>query len=495
MNKSPEVNIKSRFKERDYYKSTLGESYKLLPFRFINLYGNQYVLTNEVGEYVVLNRNTLESFVKKMLPSDSEDYNNLKSKHFLLDSNSNVPIELLALKYRTKSFPISHFTSLHMFVVTLRCEHSCPYCQVSRQSDDRLSYDMSQETADRAIDFTFQSPSPYIKIEFQGGEPLLNFELIQYIVLKAEERNKVECRHLQFVIATNLALINEGILSFCLEHDIYISTSLDGPKELHNLNRPRPGKNSYELAIEGINKVRSILGPDKVSALMTTTNRSLKLVKEIIDEYLSQNFYSIFLRPLSPYGFAIKTKAFYSYQTEEWLNFYKTGLDYIIEINRNGIFFIEQYAAVIISKMLSPLGNTYVDLQSPAGIGINCIVFNYDGDVYASDESRMLAEMGDKTFCLGSLHTESYKDIMLSNSLLDPIEQSIVESAPMCNNCGFMPYCGSDPVYHHATQGDYLGNKTISGFCMKNMSIFRHLISLMEQDKKVKDIFRSWIRV
>ncbi len=382
-----------------------------------------------------------------------------------------------------------------MFVVTLRCEHSCPYCQVSRQSDDRIAYDMSTETADRAIDFTFRGPSRYIKIEFQGGEPLLNFDLVEYIVWKAEERNNVEGRNLQFVIATNLALVNDEILKFCQEHDIYISTSLDGPRELHNMNRPRPGKNSYELTIEGINRVRSALGPDKISALMTTTSRSLTLAKEIIDEYIKQNFNSIFLRPLSPYGFAIKTKAFYSYQTDEWLDFYKTGLDYIIDINKKGCFFMEQYASIVLNKMLSPLGNTYVDLQSPSGIGINCIVFNYDGDVYASDESRMLNEMGDKSFRIGSLHSDTYEDIMLSDSLLDPIEQSIVESAPMCSDCGFMPYCGSDPVYHYATQGDYLGNKALSGFCKKNMFMFRYLISLMEEDRETRDIFRRWIRI
>jgi len=228
---------------------------------------------------------------------------------------------------------------------------------------------------------------------------------------------------------------------------------------------------------------------------MTTTQRSLPQVKEIIDEYLRQKFNSIFLRPISPYGFAMRTKTFHSYQMDEWLKFYKLGLDYIIEINKSGLFFIEQYAAIILNKILSPLGNTYVDLQSPSGIGINCIVFNYDGNVYASDESRMLKEMGDEKFCIGNLYTDSYRDIMLSDSLLDPIEQTILESSPMCNDCAFLPYCGSDPVYHYATQGDYVGNKLISGFCKKNMSIFRYLISLMEQDRETAAIFRSWIRI
>jgi uncharacterized protein len=141
---------------------------------------------------------------------------------------------------------------LHMFVVSLRCNHTCKYCQVSRQSEDRAAFDMTEEIADRAIDFTFRSPSRSIKIEFQGGEPLLNFPLIKYIVVKAKERNLVERRNLAFVVTTNLSPITDEILAFCQEHDIYISCSLDGPEDLHNANRPKEGNNSYRLTLEGI---------------------------------------------------------------------------------------------------------------------------------------------------------------------------------------------------------------------------------------------------
>ena len=68
--------------------------------------------------------------------------------------------------------------------------------------------------------------------------------------------NLTERRDLQFVIATNLAVITDEILEFCRDHDILISTSLDGPSDLHNANRPRPGNDSYERAIAGISRVR-----------------------------------------------------------------------------------------------------------------------------------------------------------------------------------------------------------------------------------------------
>ena len=99
----------------------------------------------------------------------------------------------------------------------------------------------------------------------------------------------------------------------------------------------------------------------------------------------------------------------------------------------------------------------YVDLTSPAGIGLGALVYNYDGDVYASDEGRMLAEMNDHTFRLGNVHHSSYRDIMLSEQLLQPLQESLTLSAPMCSTCAFEPYCGADPVFHHTTMGDFAG--------------------------------------
>ena len=76
-------------------------------------------------------------------------------------------------------------------------------------------------------------------------------------------------------------------------------------------------------------------------------------------------------------------------------------MDYILEINRSGHYFSEYYSATILKKILTFTDPGYVDLRSPAGIGIGGIVYNYDGKIFASDEGRMLAEMGDTTFEIG----------------------------------------------------------------------------------------------
>jgi len=488
----------SKFQPLNFYnggqRSDPISEYTLLPFRFSELDDSRYVVTNIAGEYLIVGKLELHSFANHTLQSTSPLYIDLRARHFLTDAQSQMAPDLLAIKLRTRNERIADFTSLHIFVVTLRCEHSCPYCQVSRQSEDKGTFDMSVAHANASLALAMRSPTKNLKIEFQGGESLLNFELIQHIVEEAMRINKSlpSVKNIGFVIATNLAVVTNEILDFCKLHDVVISTSLDGPKELHNKNRPRSGHDSYQRAIAGIALARDVLGRDKVSALMTTTEVGLNQVEEIIDEYIDQNFNGIFLRPLSPYGFAIKTKFYRAYNTQRWLDFYIKGIEYIIELNRQGVEFREHYAATILTKMLTSSDPGYVDLMSPAGIGIGAVVYNYDGSVYASDEARMLAEMGDHKFKLGHVLENTYEEIFLNETMLEALEDSFAQSAPMCTDCAYEPFCGSDPVFHWGQHGDLVGRKPDSEFCQRNMSIFKYLIDRMESDKFVRKLFMKW---
>jgi His-Xaa-Ser system radical SAM maturase HxsB len=453
---------------------------------------DRVLATNLVGEHVFLTASEFAQLAEGQLPPDSPLVRRLRAKHLIRLAGESLPLELLALKTRTRYECLPSFTGLHMLVVTLRCEHSCPYCQVSRRSVDSERYDMSEEVARLSVEMAFKSPSPVIKIEFQGGEPLLNFERIQQVVELAEAMNGHHQKELVFVIATNLALLDDEVIEFADDHGIYFSTSLDGPRDLHNRNRPRPSCDSWERAIAGIRRVQEELGRDRVSALMTTTAASLERATDIVDAYVAAGLRDIFFRPMSAYGFAVKTKSHLAYDTERWLRFYETGLRYILDLNAAGVPMAEQYAAIILKKMLAGGDPGFVDLTSPSGLGIGALVYNYDGDVYASDEGRMLAEMGDKTFRLGNLFHDSYEVIMLSEALCAPLEQSFTLSAPMCSDCAFEPYCGADPVHHHAATGDYVGRKPVSDFCKRNRGIARLLLELYEQDAFARETFMRW---
>ena len=481
------------FRERSDFSSAHDFPYSFLPFRFLDFEGRK-LLTNEVGEHLILDGQSFSLFTSGQLSRESPEYEDLKAKHFLSDSASTLPVEMLATKYRTKRNFLSGFTRLHIFVVTLRCDHSCHYCQVSRVSPDRLQFDMSVEAANRSLDLVFRSPAPSLTLEFQGGEPLLNFELIVHVVQEAKRRNALANKALQFVITTNLALLTDDILEFCRANDVLISTSLDGPEFIHNANRPRPGANSHELAVRGIQRAREALGQDRVAALMTTSKLSLDHPEAIVDEYLRQGFDQIVLRPISPYGFALRTQHKTGYETDRYLRFYERALEHIVELNRQGTLMSEGFAQLLLTKILTPFATGYVDLQSPAGAGISAVVYNYDGDVYVSDEARMLAQTGDQAFRMGSVHHDSYETLFGGELLRTLVTASCVEALPGCSDCALHTFCGSDPVENYATQGSIFGHQPTSNFCKRNMHIIKLLLKMLHGDDPfVKRLFWSWV--
>ena len=269
---------------------------QLLPLRFERLYPNRYLVANLVGDALLVSADELDRITSLNLTAGDGLYERAFTKLLIARKGQRSQLQLLALRLRSRMAFLREATALHLFVVTLRCEHSCPYCQVSRRSGDRGRYDMSEETAMRALRVALSAPPKNIKIEFQGGEPLLNFELIRIIVEEAKRRSEVAGKKVEFVITTNLALMTEDILAFCRDHSILISTSLDGPADLHNRNRPRPGGNSHALAEAGIRRAQEVLGKDRVGALMTTTEASLGRVEDIVDEYVRLGLDGIFLR-------------------------------------------------------------------------------------------------------------------------------------------------------------------------------------------------------
>ena len=462
-----------------------------LPFRFERLSDDEVFVSNVAGEWLLLSDAEFLQ-LQSLSFDDPELRRKLAARHFLTSGDRSVDRRLLALKLATRMRRMTELTGLHIFVVTLRCEHACEYCQVSRKNSASTEFDMSIDDAMKALDIVFQSPGRNLKIEFQGGESLLNFPLIQSIVLEAKQRNSDGARDLRFVIASNLVPLTDEILDFAKEHSIYFSTSLDGPPELHNANRARPGRNSHELAVAGIRRARETLGPDSVSALMTTTTRSLTQPEAIIDEYVNHGLNEVFLRFLSPYGFAVRKGSRKKYDNQAWLNFYERGLRYIIQLNKSGTPITEVLASIYLRKLLTNDPGGYVDLATPTGAGLGALVYNYDGDVYASDEGRMLREMGDFSFKLGSVREDSYKDLILSDTLLDAVEASFAPSNPMCSECALEPFCGSDPVLHHTTQGDMTGFKPLSEFCDRTMTIIPMLLRLYREDRYCRDLFLRW---
>ena len=470
-------------------------TYLVLPINFQVFDNENLFITNDAGEYYFLKIKDFDSLLSYNLEMGDSIYQDLKSKQFVADSDFSLPIELLATKYRTKNSYLLDFTSLHMMVVTVRCNHDCKYCQVSSVSEDAHKFDMSPETAERIVDIIFCSPSKQIKIEFQGGEPLINWKTIKKTVEYAEIINKRENKKLEFVICTNLSIINDEQLNFIREHDIYISTSLDGGKKLHDENRKlRISGSSYDLLMEKLDLTRKYISNDKISALLTITNTNIDSIREIIDEYIRIGFNGIFFRALNPYGSAHNDLKQLGYPINKFLKAYETGLDYIIELNSRGKFFIEYYTALLLKRILTPFSTGFVDLQSPSGAGISGVIYDYNGDVYPADEARMLARMGNTYFKMGNVFEQSYLEIFYGKVIKEIVKKSILDLMPCCFSCVYKPYCGADPIRNYLETNDIYGHRPTSDFCKKHNGIFKIIFKkLLENDPDVINVFWSWV--
>ncbi len=462
--------------------------YYLLPFDFTEISGKE-VLVNELGDMIISPKGTAQKIVDRTLPKD-DLYKSLVSNFFISEQILPPLMEVYAERLREKKRFLESWTGLHIFVLTLRCNQNCVYCQASSQNEESKGCTMSKETMVKGVELMFRSPSDSITMEFQGGEPSLVPEIIEYGIQLAEEKNKEAKKDISYVLCTNSIHLTDRMLDICKRYGVVISTSLDGPAFLHNSNRGK--KDSYEKVVAGIAKGREAVGPDKVSALMTSAVEVLNHPIEIVDEYVKLGFHAMFLRALNPYGLATHNDDWSEY-TNRFIEFYKTAFEHIIDLNKNGTYFVEEFAAIILRKMLTPYCTGFVDLQSPAGVINSVLIYNYDGGVYCSDESRMLAEFNDYTFRLGSVNNR-YEDLVFGKKAKEIANVWANEALAGCSDCALKQYCGADPVRNYSTQADMYGNRATSLLCRKNKAIIEYLISLIiERHDEVMPIFRSWL--
>jgi His-Xaa-Ser system radical SAM maturase HxsB len=468
-------------------------------FRFREVAG-RYLLTNQEGSYAVLTPEQFKTFAEGTLARDSELYHSLAEKNFI---RAEFDVQRAAERLRRRKSFLHYGPNLHVLVVTLRCNETCVYCHASRANMDAVHTDMTRETAEKAIDLILQSTSPGITIEFQGGEPLVNFPVVQHAIQYALEQNKRVGKQLEFTMVSNLAMMDEEKLRFLLAHKVQICTSIDGPEHLHDKQRKLPGLSAHKAAshwIGRINQAYGEMGLDTslyhVEALLTTTRETLPQWKAVVDTYVSLGCRALFLRPIDPFGFADRTGPRVEYPRAEYLEFYRQAVDYMLELNKQGVQILERYASIFLTKILSGEDPNFLDIRNPVGAGIGQLAYNYDGSICTCDEGRMLYEMGDKTFLIGNVHTSSYRELMGHETIRAVNIASNLDAQPDCVNCAYNPYCGTVPVHSHKSQGTLFGRMRESTLCAVHKGIQDYLFGkLIEGDPATLEILHRWTTV
>jgi len=389
---------------------------------------------------------------------------------------------------------------LHILVMTLRCNHKCLYCQSSAVgAAGGGKTDMSRAVARRSVDFALKSTNPSITIEFQGGEPLLNWDALRDAVLYARRRGRELGREVRLALVSNFSLMTEEKARFLVENEVSVCTSLDGPAGLHNRNRVFTGGNSHSETARWLKYFSERAAkqvPDyktfNPSALLTVSRFSLGREKEIVDEYVRRGLQDIFVRPLAPIGFAKKLWPSIGYTAAEFARFYRNTLAYILKLNAAGKKLRERHAVIMLEKIVNGADPGYLDMRCPCGAAIGQLAYNYNGDLYTCDEGRMVGWEGDDLFKVGNVLKDSYRKVMLAPAARACAAASNLELQPQCSRCAYKPFCGVCPVYNYETQGSLWGDMPSNGRCALSMGMFDALFALLAKPASAK-ILKGWV--
>ena len=165
------------------------------------------------------------------------------------------------------------------------CNLNCSYCFASqgRYQGDRAL--MSFEVGKRAMDFLIENSGTRrnLEVDFFGGEPLMNWDVVKQVVAYAREQEKLHDKNFRFTLTTNGVLLNDEIMEFCNKEMANVVLSIDGRKEVHDKMRPfRKGAGSYDLIVPKFQKFAESRHQDKYYVRGTFTHYNPDFAADVL---------------------------------------------------------------------------------------------------------------------------------------------------------------------------------------------------------------------
>ncbi|MBA4045695.1 MAG: His-Xaa-Ser system radical SAM maturase HxsB [Erythrobacter sp.] len=373
-----------------------------------------------------------------------------------------------------------------ILVPTLRCNLACSYCQVSRAALGARQHDWSDETLGHVLDLVSGLRARAVKIEFQGGEPTLRPDLIAKVI--AAVPPGVDAL---FVICTNLQTIDDTILAIFDRDDVLISTSLDGPLELHA--RQRSDTEQTRRFAENFRFLLDRYGPNKISALPTVDPSHPPRPADLVDAFAAFGMRSIYLRPINFQGFARKNHSAAREIGEAWSDYHRSFIRYLVERNwqDRGRVFEETYFSLILRRIFRPGSNRHVDLRNPNPMGQDYIVIDHDGTAYPTDEARMLTRAGIIDLSIGDVASgwQTEKRAALNAA-------STNDGDPACETCAYKPFCGRDIVDDISRYGTTSLPRHETEFCRRHLALFDFAFEMIHSDSdKTRYSLGHWLNL
>lgn len=180
------------------------------------------------------------------------------------------------------------------------CNLNCSYCFASqgKYHGDRAL--MSFEVGKRALDFLIENSGSRtnLEVDFFGGEPLMNFDVVKQLVAYARSIEKEKKKNFRFTLTTNGVLIDDDVIDFANREMSNVVLSLDGRKEVHDRYRvDYAGKGSWEKIVPKFQKLVTARGGKNYYMRGTFTHANPDFVKDI-EEMLALGFNELSMEPV-----------------------------------------------------------------------------------------------------------------------------------------------------------------------------------------------------
>ncbi|HHU06461.1 MAG TPA: thioether cross-link-forming SCIFF peptide maturase [Clostridiales bacterium] len=323
------------------------------------------------------------------------------------------------------------------------CNLNCEYCFASqgRYKGDRAL--MSSEVGKRALDFLIENSGGRVNLEvdFFGGEPLMNWEVVKKLVAYARSREKECQKNFRFTLTTNGVLLDDEVTEFANREMHNVVLSLDGRREVHDrLRKNYAGEGSYDLIVPKFQKFVEKRGEREYYIRGTFTRNNLDFTNDIL-HMLDLGFTELSMEPVvsapsDPY--ALRKE-----DLPELFEQYELLAKEMIKRRREGRGFNFYHYMIDLTH-----GPCVYKRVAGCGSGTEYLAVTPWGELFPCHQF-----VGDANYSMGNVF-----DGVTNTELRDKFRLCNVYARPECRDCWAQLYCsgGCAANSYHAT-GDIRG--------------------------------------
>lgn len=368
--------------------------------------------------------------------------------------------------------PVTEPVPLFILHLTDRCNLSCCYCFAD--SKPAANGTMSWEKARKAVDLILEFPSDSGTIEFSGGEPLLEFDLLKKIIYYTLERSAGKGKHFRFTLQSNGTLITPDIAGFVNNGNIDLSMSLDGDEMLNNCTRMFPsGDGTYNSVMKAIKILGN--GTQNFGVICVISKKNAGNIHDILDHFRELGLVRFKMNPVSRLGRAAGVWDDVSLDADEFLSVHKEYIDYAVKnphpvVDDNTYFMLKNIG----QKM-----HSYRCMRSQCGAGFSFFSIDPRGNLFPCDRFR------DKEYLLlGNVRQlKSLENLVFSNQRTKELSGRLTEEIGICRECTFKRLCEGGCTYD--TFFDTGKIKAPHPWCTYYKGIFNELFKAVLSDNTI----------